>query len=135
MGAALSSPVATGSPVTVGQTLRPYPMYQNVNAQSPYVGDSYYHSLQATITKRFSSGGTLLGNYSWGKFLTNSESTVAQVESHSEGLIQDYTNLRAEKSYLSFDVPNRLVISYILDLPVGKENASSPTAPDSFRIS
>ncbi len=120
MGAALSAPVAPGSPVTVGQTLRPYPMYQNVNAQSEYVGDSYYHSLQATVTKRFSSGGTLLGNYSWAKFLSNSESTVAQVESHAEGLIQDYTNLRAEKSYLSFDVPNRLVVSYILDLPFGK---------------
>ncbi len=102
------------------QALRPYPMYQNVNAQSPEVGDSYYHSLQATFTKRFSSGGTLLGNYSWGKFLTNSESTVAQVETHAEGLIQDYTNLRAEKSYLSFDVPNRLVVSYIVDLPFGK---------------
>ncbi len=102
------------------QSLRPYPTYQNVNAQSPYVGDTYYHSLQVTMSKKLSSGGTLLGNYSWSKFLSNSESTVAQVESHAVGLIQDYTNLRAEKSYLSFDVPQRLVISYILDLPVGK---------------
>ena len=101
------------------QSLRPYPMYQNVNAQSPYLGDSYYDSLQATFSKRFSSGGTLLANYSWSKFLSNSESTQSQVESHAEGLIQDYTNLRAEVSYLSFDVPHRLVVSYILDLPFG----------------
>jgi Carboxypeptidase regulatory-like domain len=101
------------------QALRPYPMYQDVNAQSDYVGDSYYNSLQTTVTKRFSSGSILSGNYSWSKFLGDSESTQSQVESHSQGLIQDYTNLRAEKSYLSFDVPQRLVVSYILDLPVG----------------
>ena len=101
------------------QSLRPYPMYQDVNAQSPYFGDSYYDSLQATFSKRFTSGGTLLANYSWSKFLSNSESTQSQVESHAEGMIQDYTNLRAEKSYLSFDVPHRLVVSYILDLPFG----------------
>ena len=101
------------------QALRPYPLYQDVNAQSPYVGDSYYNSLQATFNKRFSSGGTFLANYSWSKFLSNSESTQSQVESHTQGLIQDYTNLRAEKSYLSFDVPQRLVVSYIADLPFG----------------
>ncbi len=101
------------------QSLRPYPLYQNVNAQSPYMGDSYYHSAQVTFTKRFAGGGTFLANYSWSKFLSNSESTQSQVESHSEGMIQDYTNLRAEKSYLSFDVPHRLVVSYIADLPFG----------------
>lgn len=102
------------------QDLRPYPLYQDVNAQSPYMGDSYYDSLQATVIKRFSAGGTLLANYSWSKFLSNSESTQSQVESHTQGLIQDYTNLRAEKSYLSFDVPQRLVLSYIVDLPFGR---------------
>ncbi len=102
------------------QSLRPYPLYQNVNAQSPYMGDSYYDSAQVTLSKRFSVGGTFLASYGWSKFLSNSESTQSQVESHSEGMIQDYTNLRAEKSYLSFDVPQRLVVSYVLDLPVGR---------------
>ena len=41
------------------------------------------------------------------------------MESHTQGVIQDYTNLRGERSYLSFDLPQRLVVSYILDLPVG----------------
>ena len=102
------------------QSLRPYPLYQNVNAQSPYMGDSYYHSAQVTFSKRFAAGGTFLASYGWSKFLSNSESTQSQVESHTQGMIQDYTNLRAEKSYLSFDVPQRLVISYVADLPFGK---------------
>ena len=103
-----------------GAGLRPYSLYQNVNQLSAYVGDTYYHSLQATVSKRFKSGGTLLANYSWSKFLGNSESTNAAIETHTAGVIQDYTNLRAERSYLSFDVPQRLVVSYILDLPIGR---------------
>ena len=102
------------------QSLRPYPQYQNVSETSPYLGNTYYDSLQATFTKRFSAGGTILANYSWSKFLSNAESSTAAVESHPLGVVQDNTNLRAEKSYLSFDVPHRLVVSYILDLPVGK---------------
>ena len=109
---------ATIGPAT--QATRPYPLFQNVNLNSPFIGDTIYHSAQVTFTKRFTSGGTLLGNYSWSKFLGDAESTTSQVESHTEGVIQDYTNLRAERSYVSFDVPQRLVISYILDLPVGK---------------
>ncbi len=108
-----------GPPATT-QGERPYPLFQNVNVTSPYVGDSTYHSAQVTLSKRFASGGTLLGNYSWSKFLGDSESTNGPVETHVQGVIQDYTNLRGEKSYLSFDVPQRLVISYILDLPVGR---------------
>ncbi len=101
------------------QSLRPYPLYQSVSEYSPFVGDSYYNSAQVTVTKRFHSGGTLLGNYAWSKFLSTTESATSQVETHTEGVPQDNYNLRAERSYLSFDVPQRLVVSYILDLPFG----------------
>ncbi len=111
---------APGAATVGAYSLRPYTSFQNVTANSPYYGDSYYNSAQATVTKRFTGGGTLLGNFSWTKNLSNSESTNAQVELHPTGVIQDYDNLRAEKSYLSFDLPYRLVVSYILDLPVGK---------------
>lgn len=100
--------------------LRPYPQYQNVNQTSPFVGDSYYHSLQATLTKRLKGGGTFLANYSWSKFLGTADSLNSIVELHNQGLIQDFNNLRAERSYESFDLPQRLVVSYIIDLPIGK---------------
>lgn len=110
---------APGAATVGAYSLRPYSSFQNVSAISPYYGDSYYNSLQATLTKRFNGGGTILSNFSWTKNLSNSESSNAQVEQHATGVIQDYDNLRGEKSYLSFDVPYRLVVSYILDLPVG----------------
>jgi len=36
------------------------------------------------------------------------------------GAVQDTYNLRAERSLASFDARNRVVLSYVLDLPVGR---------------
>jgi Carboxypeptidase regulatory-like domain len=109
-----------GTPASqLNQSLRPYPQYQNVNASASFAGDTYYNSLQATLTKRFSGGGTFLANYTWSKFQSNTEASTAFVETSTVGAIQDYNNLGAEKSLSSFDTPQRLVVSYILDLPFG----------------
>ena len=120
LGSALLQPTASGQ--LYGQTLRPYPSYQNVDANSDFAGDTYYNSLQATIEKRFSYGGAILANYTWAKLISNSEGTANFLELNStgSGAIQDYTNLRAERSLASFDVPHRLVLSYILELPFGR---------------
>lgn len=109
-----------GTAAPNAQLERPYPLFQTISAVGPFNGDSYYHSAQVTLSKRFKRGGTLLGNYSWSKFLSTAESSNPGIETHVPGAIQDFDNLRAERSYLSFDVPQRLVISYILDLPVGR---------------
>jgi hypothetical protein len=42
------------------------------------------------------------------------------LESSSVGAIQDYNNLRADRSIESFDVPQRLVLNYTAALPFGK---------------
>jgi hypothetical protein len=42
------------------------------------------------------------------------------LESGGTGQIQDWNNLRGEKSLSSQDVPQHLIISYVLDLPFGK---------------
>ena len=103
-----------------GQTLRPYPSYQQVSANSDFAGDTYYNSLQATLERRFSSGSTVLANYSWSKLISNTEGINTYFEAGTVGAIQDYTNLRAERSLGNFDVRQRFVLSYILDLPFGQ---------------
>jgi hypothetical protein len=113
---------------SLSQSDRPYPEYQAVNAISPFVGQSNYNSLQATLKRQFSAGGTLLANYTWSRFIGNSEAATAFVEQYSVGAIQDYTNLRGEISRLSFDTPQRLVISYVLDLPFGHGKRFLPSA-------
>ena len=71
LGSALLQPTASGQ--IYGQTLRPYPSYQNVDANSDFAGDTYYNSLQATIEKRFSYGGAILAGYTWAKLISNAE--------------------------------------------------------------
>jgi hypothetical protein len=78
--------------------------------------------LQATFEKRFSYGGTVLADYTWAKLISNSEgvSPYFELDTAGAGAIQDYTNLRAERSLAGFDVPHRFVLSYNFELPFGR---------------
>ena len=129
MGSALLNPTTlNGIPMTVGQSLRPYPFYSNVSDTAEFYAHSNYNSLQAKLVKRFGSGGTLLANYTWSKNLGNTDTLngfleakpSAQTSTSGVGTIQDYNNLSGEYSLLSYNVNQRAVISYVLDLPFGK---------------
>lgn len=128
LGLALLQPAPDGQ--LLGQTLRPYPRYQLVDANSDFAGDTYYSSLQATVEKRFSYGGTILADYTWAKLISNTEGVFPflEINSGGAGAIQDYTNLRAERSLASFDVPHRFALSYILQLPFGRGKRFLPNA-------
>ncbi len=129
MGSALLNPTTlNGIPMTVGQSLRPYPFYSDFSDTAEFYAHSNYNSLQAKLIKRFRSGGTLLANYTWSKNLGNTDTLNANLEAKpsaqsstkGEGAIQDYNNLNGEYSLLSYNVNQRAVISYVLDLPFGK---------------
>ncbi|MBC8165333.1 MAG: carboxypeptidase regulatory-like domain-containing protein [Bryobacteraceae bacterium] len=57
---------------TVAQTLRPFPQF-NSNLQPRWapLGNSWYDSLQAKVTKRYSHGLDLTASFTWQKELTN----------------------------------------------------------------
>jgi hypothetical protein len=133
MGSALSSQVAnpfsgvvtqgglSGATVPAAQLLRPFPQYSGVSAAGNGVGNSEYNSLQVKAQKRFSYGASLLVAYTWSKLISDTESVTTWLEAGTVGnTAQDSNNLRLERSVGSFDVPQRLVISYVLDIPVGK---------------
>jgi len=50
--------------------------------------------------------------------ISNTDTLTSWLE-NSVGAIQDNNNLRGERSLSSQDVPQRLVVSYVLDLPFG----------------
>jgi hypothetical protein len=104
---------------TLGQLLRPYPQYTSVELAGQGSFDSIYHSFQLTAQKRFQAGGALLAAYTNSKLISNTDTLTAWLE-NSVGTIQDNNNLRGERSLSSQDVPQRLVISYVLDLPFGQ---------------
>jgi len=112
--------VLNAATITVGQLLRPYPQFTAVTIVPPTIGNSIYHSLQTKIVKRFKSGGTLLGAYTWSKNISDSDTGFGFLESNAVGGIQDFYDPRASRSLTSFDVVQRLVVSYVVDLTFGR---------------
>jgi hypothetical protein len=113
---------ALGGPtVAQGQLLLPYPQYSGVEFDGQGAYDSIYHALQVSAQKRFAGGGTLLVAYTNAKLISNTDTLTSWLEGGSgfTGGIQDNYNLGAERSLSSQDVPQRLVVSYVLDLPFG----------------
>jgi hypothetical protein len=109
----------SGPDTTKGQLLRPYPQYTSVQLAGQGSYDSIYHSLQVTMQKRFAGAGSLLVAYTDSKLISDTDTLTSWLE-NSVGGIQDNNNLRGERSLSSQDVPQRLVISYVLDAPFGK---------------
>jgi hypothetical protein len=107
--------------VQYGQLLLPYPQYTSVSAPADYSGDSTYHSLQVKAEKRFKSGGTVLASYTFSKILSNAETLTGWLDSPTGvAAVQNWYDLNGEKAESSFDSRQRLVISYVSELPFGK---------------
>jgi len=109
----------TGSTTTKGQLLRPYPQYTSVQLAGQGSYDSIYHSFQLTVQRRFAGAGSLLVAYTNSKLISDTDTLTSWLETGVGG-IQNNNNLRGERSLSSQDVPQRLVVSYVLDLPFGK---------------
>ena len=129
IGSALLNPTTlNGIPMTVGQSLRPYPFYSNVSDTAQFYAHSNYNALEAKLVARFCSGGMPLADYTWSKNLANTDTLNGFLEAKpspqnsttGEGTIQDYNNLNGEYSLVSYNVSQRAVISYVLYLPFGK---------------
>jgi carboxypeptidase family protein len=116
-GCALDQPT-----VSQGQLLRPYPEFCDINENQAPAGSSSYNALQMNYTHRVSQGLTLLGSYTFSKFLDNvggPENWASASANFSENIRNVY-NLAAEKSVDATDTPHSFVLSYVYELPVGK---------------
>lgn len=99
--------------------------------QFPYIymaankGTASYNAFVAKFQQQLKDF-SFVANYTWSKALTNTVQGGAPV-----GLNQRGVCLSCDKGLAGFDVPQRLVISGVLDLPFGKGkkllNAASPT--------
>jgi len=105
-----------------GQLDRPFPQYSGLNLNGYGCCGSSYNALQATVTKRFQGGGTMLVAYTNAKLMSNTDTLTNWLEGSTTGgtgAVQDWNNLAGERSLSSQDVSQRLVLSYVLDLPFG----------------
>jgi len=111
-----------GNSATVGQSLRPYPQFQNIDTRSgggDHSGHSTYHSMMLRFEKRYSRGLQFQTSYVFSKILTDADSYW----SDSFGFAMDHFNRRLEKSIGSFDVPHNFKFSAVWDIPFGKGKA------------
>ncbi len=76
-------------------------------------GNSIYHSLQVTFTKRYSHGLYLLAGYTYAHAIDTASSNTA-------GVPQNSLDYAAERGNSDFDIRNRLTLSVAYDLPSKK---------------
>ena len=84
--------------------------------------------MQVKLEKRFRGAGSVLASYTYSKLITDIEAGRGWLEAPGGiAAIQNNNNLAGERSVSSFDVPHRLVVSYVLDLPIGKGQRFLPS--------
>jgi hypothetical protein len=106
--------------VAAGQLLRPLPQYNGQSITSPMNRNSIYHSAQIKVEKRFAKGGSLLGSYTWAKLISDTDTLTAWLEPSGGLGVQNFNNLKLERSVANYDTPHRLTVLYSLDVPIGK---------------
>ncbi len=123
-GPVVSGNIGTNATTKAAQFLLPYPQFDDFQMQEPDNRGSSYNSMQLKLQKRFSAGAQVLATYTIAKLIDNTNSEINWLEAASPGWGDaNAYNLRGERSLDGFDVPRRLVIGSILDLPVGKGKA------------
>lgn len=117
----ITNPTSTLSRPTVqrGQLLRPFPQYTAVTAFRKPAASSIYHAMTLRADKRFSHGLSFLISYTTGKLIDDASQTVSFLG--PAGNKQDAYSRRAERSISTQDVAQRLVISYVYELPFGRQ--------------
>jgi hypothetical protein len=113
-----------GATITQAQALRPYPYVGNITVQAPHAGNSIYHSLLVSAEKRFSKGFTLLASYTFAKLISdsifNGLNFIGSEGGNEFGYQNGLYNRRAERAEDPSNVPHRLVVSGLFELPFGK---------------
>jgi hypothetical protein len=112
-----------GGSATVGQVLRPFPQFTNINTNCclENLGQSTYNALEAKLERRFRNGLNLLASYTFSKTLTDADSAFSTLTGFNSNVFgaQNPYNLRGEKALSYQDIPHTFVLSYLYELPVG----------------
>jgi hypothetical protein len=107
----------------VAQALVPFPQYFGFNTDGALenLGQSTYNALEAQLTRRFHNGLNLMASYTWSKTLTDADSALPFFATlHQGGAPQNVFDRRSDKAISNQDLPQNFVLSYIYELPFGK---------------
>jgi hypothetical protein len=103
--------------VSRAQLLRPHPQFTDIIPLQATGSTSLYHALQVSVNRRMSRGFLFSGSYARSK-------VEEEGESH-----QDSYDIAASRSVANYDIPHRLVMSALYELPYGRGRHFGRTAP------
>jgi len=107
------------STVSFNQLLRPYPQYQQLLLVREDSGDSEYESVQFRLDKQFSHGLNVNAGYTISKLMTDDFESGVNETGPQNALYNNHYNHTIDTN----DVPQRLVVSWMYELPFGKGKA------------
>ncbi len=141
LGTALQNPVPNpyagivpgslgGATITRQQSLLPYPYYTGVSVRNPHLGNSIYQAGLLTVQKRFGKGLTFLASYTKAKLIDDSVASPINFGSIVQVTNNNYQdgayNRNLERAIDPTDVPQRLTISPVYELPFGAGKQFDP---------
>ncbi len=101
----------------LGGVPQPFPTL-GVISTTTNVGSSVYHSGQFKLERRFGKRMYFLTSYTWSKSIDNV--TSANFDSSVSGGVQNIFNPSQNRAVSDWDVPHRVAVSYVYDVPYGK---------------
>ncbi len=90
------------------------------------VGTSEYHAMQLSLNRQFAGGLQVNAHYTWSKQIATTRYNAQTNQGYSDGGENNYfPNRRPDlwklnRKITTNDMPHRLVVAWIYDLPVGK---------------
>ncbi len=102
----------------------PYYNFGYIEYRNP-TGNGHYNGLDLAVERRFQSDLTFRVAYTY----SQSRDNVAEPLNTNSGNAQDGRNYAAWYGPSDFDIPNRVVASYVYDLPFGKGKKMASTGP------
>jgi hypothetical protein len=96
---------------------RPIPGFAEIQIAFS-AGNTFYHSFQSKLEKRFSSGFYLLNSFTWSKAIDNAPGHLETFNGDSSRV--NWVDLKSERAVSSYDVPFNNVTALIWDIPYGR---------------
>jgi len=109
--------------ITRRQLLMPFPQYTSIGGGNSYLGNSIYHALAVKVEKRFSQGFSVLLGYTLSKAIDNLQAT-GRPGAVAGTVVQNWNNLRGERAKSYQDMPQRLVLTTLWEIPFQPANGA-----------
>ncbi|WP_321470228.1 TonB-dependent receptor [uncultured Paludibaculum sp.] len=111
--------------------LTAYPQFSYYSERpGPAIANSIYHGLQLKFRKRLSHGLQSTVHYTFSKSISDSDSAddpntdwlggAIGINGSGRPRVQNWGNLRLERSPSTFDIPHRFVADFSYQLPIGR---------------